>query len=261
MASITTRGMLLPVLLMPRKSFKKYLDIVENNLKVEDLSESQGSWPGSFKAARKYQERILRPENQSSTPAQAPFLPPPPLSHTTGGLSMVVTRSQTIGMHALRTIRSPPFLRGSKRERSHSNSGEYDPSPDYKPSSTDGSSSRNPRPSRKKSKSGKEDAENEVTVNTALILFVEAVSELIPLLKCDWSPTQEMFVSKFNKAISRARIDGCLRTKAENSIQALVEVKAGSRGSKDEEKIQMQESAEMVSWLFRKPRNLPNLNG
>lgn len=97
-------------------------------------------------------------------------------------------------------------------------------------------------------------------MNCSLVLFLEALSDVVPDLKSEWSMTRVPLLPKFRRATSLAKNDGCLRTLHEQIVQGIVEAKPWSRGHALKH-TQMQESAEMVGWIFMDSEKLPSLNG
>jgi hypothetical protein len=102
--------------------------------------------------------------------------------------------------------------------------------------------------------------EDEVIVNNALILFLEALSDMVPNGKSEWTPRHVSFRSSFATAKFEARTDGCLQSLNWKKVQAIVEVKPRVRGA-NPMTIEMQEAAQMVGWIFNDADPIPILNG
>jgi hypothetical protein len=87
---------------------------------------------------------------------------------------------------------------------------------------------------------------DEQIVNTALILFLKAIS-IHKLRRPAWTIHRRTFKFDFASGKLEARTDGYLNLKAggENQVKAIVEVKARVRHNMT----RMQESAQMVAWI------------
>ncbi|KAE8140232.1 hypothetical protein BDV38DRAFT_280227 [Aspergillus pseudotamarii] len=92
-------------------------------------------------------------------------------------------------------------------------------------------------------------AEDENIVNAALLSFLRRVAALTREQQSRWTYKRVLFQSSFGKCSYRAYTDGALRTIRDRIYNALVEVKKGYR-FKDLEKIQLQETAELVGWMI-----------
>lgn len=130
---------------------------------------------------------------------QSPGAPPPTSSpaYNLRGSTIEQTEGSSKGQWArVKHLASQASLKA----RGESSKGDHGPpSEEEYPSSSDSlDSDYEPHP--KKTRRAYKDAEDEVTVNTALILFAEAAYELIPQLKCDWCPLQNSLPQR-----SRAR--------------------------------------------------------
>ncbi|KAE8348320.1 hypothetical protein BDV28DRAFT_143789 [Aspergillus coremiiformis] len=90
---------------------------------------------------------------------------------------------------------------------------------------------------------------DEQIVNTALVVFLNALTIHFDICQtCNWTMHRKGFIAKFEETSFEARTDGYLDDGNENAY-ALIEVKPVVRGEK-ENRIQMQESAQMVGWLM-----------
>ncbi|KAI0141198.1 hypothetical protein GGR57DRAFT_487535 [Xylariaceae sp. FL1272] len=96
--------------------------------------------------------------------------------------------------------------------------------------------------------------EDEQIVNTALILFLNALTIHFPALAADWTLHRRAFrcFDQNNKKIYEARVDGVLRRKTNKEPLVILEVKPYLRDSKKNE-IRMQESAQMAAWVNEMP--------
>lgn len=96
---------------------------------------------------------------------------------------------------------------------------------------------------------------DEQYVNTALITFLDAVTVNLPEVKCHWGIGRLAFKVEFNKASMEVRTDGYLHGLNTDEAFAIVETKAHLREREGNgSRIYMQESAEMVAWIFRDAR-------
>lgn len=91
---------------------------------------------------------------------------------------------------------------------------------------------------------------DEQIVNTALIDFLNAFTIQINTY-CHWTLYRKPFKMNFKNASFEARTDGVLED-SNSKTYALVEVKPMSRYTKDD-RIAMQEAAEIVSWIKCEP--------
>jgi hypothetical protein len=98
---------------------------------------------------------------------------------------------------------------------------------------------------------------DEQYVNQALITFLDAVTVNLPEVKCHWGIRRLPFKVQFALASMEAHTDGYLYgLKANDEAFAIVETKAHLRKRRFEgTRIYMQESAEMVAWIFRDARD------
>ncbi|KAB8207557.1 hypothetical protein BDV34DRAFT_223462 [Aspergillus parasiticus] len=92
-------------------------------------------------------------------------------------------------------------------------------------------------------------AEDENIVNAALLSFLRRVAALTRQQKSRWTYKRVFFLSSFGKSSYKAFTDGALRSIKDRVYNALIEVKKGYR-FKDMEKIQLQETAELVGWMI-----------
>lgn len=91
-------------------------------------------------------------------------------------------------------------------------------------------------------------ANDEQIVNTALLLYLNALSIACPQVQGDWTLHRRQFVLKSKgKKVYEARVDGYLRSR-KNEVKAIVEVKPFTRSS-NPQSIKMQEAAQMAAWI------------
>ncbi|GAA92837.1 similar to An02g01130 [Aspergillus luchuensis IFO 4308] len=104
------------------------------------------------------------------------------------------------------------------------------------------------------------DADDETSVNTALILLLKEISHLIPNIKSDWTFDHLSFSPQFKKGSYTAITDGGLRSKTNQAIMYIVEAKRRVRSARYED-IVMQEGAELVGWIQHGDSPRPELKG
>ncbi|KAH9885069.1 hypothetical protein F4778DRAFT_761863 [Xylariomycetidae sp. FL2044] len=104
-------------------------------------------------------------------------------------------------------------------------------------------------------------AEDEQIVNTALLLYLNALS-VHQKLQYEWSISRRAFClatqSKGGaQKVYEARVDGYLRSRDTKKVLGIVEVKPYARYSrKDGEEVKMQETAQMAAWISEDPPTL-----
>ncbi|KAI0424496.1 hypothetical protein F5Y09DRAFT_353359 [Xylaria sp. FL1042] len=95
-------------------------------------------------------------------------------------------------------------------------------------------------------------ANDEQIVNTALLLYLNALSIACSHVQGDWTLHRRQFVVKSQgKKVYEARVDGYLRSR-NNEVKAIVEVKPFTRSS-NHQSIKMQEAAQMAAWISVDP--------
>lgn len=104
-------------------------------------------------------------------------------------------------------------------------------------------------------------ANDENIVNTALVLFLEAIANLLKPRSFEWSMRRVVLKATFNSASYTVGTDGALWTRLGRSLRALLEVKKVQRNQSvlTDTKITAQEAAEMVSWLKQSPGDAETL--
>ncbi|KAJ5725321.1 uncharacterized protein N7483_006678 [Penicillium malachiteum] len=88
---------------------------------------------------------------------------------------------------------------------------------------------------------------DEQIVNTALLLFLNALTIHFREITSTWTLHRKAFIAKFKQAEYEARTDGYLHDYSGNP-KILLEVKPVKRKEK-QTFIQMQEGAQMVAWI------------
>ncbi|KAJ5420187.1 hypothetical protein N7465_002706 [Penicillium sp. CMV-2018d] len=98
---------------------------------------------------------------------------------------------------------------------------------------------------------------DEQIVNTALLLYLEALLINFGGIQADWTPERRALVVKRHNGqkVYEARVDGFLRYQRDrnNPIMAIVEVKPFPRDTDPNDSIRMQESAQMAAWICQHP--------
>jgi hypothetical protein len=99
-------------------------------------------------------------------------------------------------------------------------------------------------------------------VNTAFVLFLDAIASLAGSPAAEWTLARTSFRASFGKGGFTALTDGGLRNATENCLKGLIEVKKAKRQDNrgTEAKICMQESCEAVAWLLNSPETGGFLN-
>jgi hypothetical protein len=93
---------------------------------------------------------------------------------------------------------------------------------------------------------------DEQIVNTALILFLNALSMRCDEVTAHWTLQRQSFtVGIGNETVYEARVDGFLRSPT-GDVKAIIEVKPCVRSQKSME-IRMQETAQMAAWICSHP--------
>lgn len=96
--------------------------------------------------------------------------------------------------------------------------------------------------------------EDEQIVNTALILYLDALTMHCPHVNGDWSLQRHAFTFYNAKRAKmyEARVDGVLRRRLDREVMAIIEVKSALR-SDNLNDILMQEGAQMAAWISQHP--------
>lgn len=102
-------------------------------------------------------------------------------------------------------------------------------------------------------------AADEQEVNTALVLLLNTTSMFHEHVRADWTGQRRAF---HISTLLEARTDGFLRHDVQDTPMAILEVKSYVRSHK-QPYIQMQETAQMASWIAQYPKQgeLPALKG
>ncbi|KAI8623451.1 hypothetical protein F5Y19DRAFT_481649 [Xylariaceae sp. FL1651] len=93
---------------------------------------------------------------------------------------------------------------------------------------------------------------DEQIVNTALLLYLNALTISCSEVQGDWTLHRRRFVLESRgKKVYEARVDGYLRSR-DNNVKAIVEVKPYTRSNKNWN-IRMQEAGQMAAWIGSDP--------
>ncbi|PKX92916.1 uncharacterized protein P174DRAFT_216266 [Aspergillus novofumigatus IBT 16806] len=224
------------------QSFESYLRGITRNSGPSDVT-------GVFQLVRKYQMQVDNqvPTNGSTDPMStcirmSPTPTPGPATSADGSRG------------------SQPSVKSSSEQSNPSQS--QTPAAEPGPSRTPTESSSAPTdlsgtPAADQEGQTFERTTDEQYVNQALITFLDAVTVNLPEVKRHWGIRRFPFKVQFALASMEAHTDGYLYgLKANDEAFAIVETKAHLRKRNSEgARIYMQESAEMVAWIFRDARN------
>ncbi|KAL2215049.1 hypothetical protein M432DRAFT_593980 [Thermoascus aurantiacus ATCC 26904] len=246
------------------EEFSKYLRAIKAGIEMSNLNEDNVIWPGSFKMARRYQERVIESyqdivnEARGSLRGETPSTTAPSRQshHSLRHRASRIFRG-TFGRQTLRRHRSQPYSTTASQATtggpiSHTTTG--GPAPHASHESGDRPSFPAIQDPSITKKVGEEVA------NIALVLFLEALADLLPASKSEWVPNRVLFTSKFRGGQSEARTDGCLWTREGRNVQAIIEVKPRCR-AQARAALLRQESGEMVGWILSNSEKLPDLHG
>lgn len=105
---------------------------------------------------------------------------------------------------------------------------------------------------------------DEQIINTALILFLTAITIHYAEVKGHWSLSRQAFcvANEFKGKVYEARVDGIPRTGRDREVKAIIEVKPFLRSKDDtiHDAIRIQEAAQMVAWIStHPPRNMAEM--
>jgi hypothetical protein len=98
------------------------------------------------------------------------------------------------------------------------------------------------------------------TINIALVLLLQNISDLIDKVKLEWLPNHYHFTAKLKTANMTAVTDGILRSKDAKNIFGIMEAKKTIRRDSTNA-IQMQETAEVVGWIHTSVDRFTAFNG
>lgn len=223
---------------------------------VPGLSPSSAAWPGAFKPTRDIQEQVVTVKGVSTLERSQKSRP--------GGTRRATTRARqedlstgkkTIGRRLGRKVAGV-----LKRRRSSIESESDSMSQSIFFDDPDVVSSEDDDPTYVEDDDKLPDADDETSVNTALILLLKEISHLIPNIKSDWTFDHLSFSPQFKKGSYTAITDGGLRSKTNQAIMYIVEAKRRVRSARYED-IVMQEGAELVGWIQHGDSPRPELKG
>ncbi|PWY91684.1 hypothetical protein BO94DRAFT_616912 [Aspergillus sclerotioniger CBS 115572] len=211
--------------------FSRYLAILKGVQTVTGMRPSSDAWPGAFKPTRDMQEQVVQVKGVStlreSKRRAKPGSPGPPTRSTA---------RRTIGRRLGRII-VDSFKPGHDHSESELDAISGPASGDTDAASTSSGDDGDPTFI---ADNDLPDADDEASVNTALILLLKELSQLIANVKNEWTVDHLSFSPKFGKAGYITITDGGLRSKATQAVLYIVEAK---------KRIIMQETAEIVGWL------------
>ncbi|OJI86046.1 hypothetical protein ASPTUDRAFT_116205 [Aspergillus tubingensis CBS 134.48] len=236
--------------------FRRYLALLQGVQTVSGLSPSSEAWPGAFKPTRDIQEQVVTVKGVSTLERSQKSRP--------GGTRRATTRAKqedlstgkkTIGRRLGRKVAGV-----LKRGRSSIESESDSMSQSIFFDDPDVVSSEDDDPTYVEDDDKLPDADDETSVNTALILLLKEISHLIPNIKSDWTFDHLSFSPQFKKGSYTAITDGGLRSKTNQAIMYIIEAKRRVSSQRYEE-IVMQEAAELVGWIQHGDSPRPELKG
>ncbi|GIK03496.1 hypothetical protein Aspvir_007568 [Aspergillus viridinutans] len=220
------------------ESFETYLTGITRNWGPADVT-------GVFQLVRKYQMQV---DNQIPTKGSTD-----PMS-TNIRMSPTPTPGPATSSDGSRGSQPPVESSSKQSDPSQSQTPAAEPGSSRAPTeSSSASTDSHGTPAAEQEGKIFERTTDEQYVNQALITFLDAVTVNLPEVKCHWGIRRLPFKVEFALASMEAHTDGYLYgLKANNEAFAIVETKAHSRKRRGEgSRIYMQESAEMVAWIFR----------
>lgn len=247
--------------------FKSYLASLDPG-RTRGLSKSSVNVGGVYALARYYQflsaQEKATSESVVSTPKVAMFT-------RSRARQYYMKQQQTTPTKAGRPTTSPSaspkednlddFIDGMQGLKI----GSHTPTTGGSPTSSSGNYLSPQTPLQSWGSSSAEAVEDEQIINTALILFLNALTLLCPEVTDHWSLFRRPFTycSPTGEKVYEARVDGLLRSSTADSdgteARIIVEVKpcyrcvARKQGSKShvpKPQIRMQETAQMVAWIY-----------
>ncbi|GJP90955.1 uncharacterized protein AlacWU_03854 [Aspergillus niger] len=234
--------------------FRRYLALLQGVQTVSGLSPSSVAWPGAFKPTRDTQEQVVTVKGVSTLEKSQKSRPGGTREATGARQENLSTGKKTIGRSLGRKV-ADVLKRGRSSYDSESDSMSRSIFDDQTMVS-----SEDDDPTYVDDDDKLPDADDETSVNTALILLLKEISHLIPNIKSDWTVDHLRFSPRFRKASYTAITDGGLRSKTNQAVLYIVEAKRRVRSRKYEE-IVMQEAAELVGWIQNGDSPRPDLKG
>ncbi|GLA61845.1 hypothetical protein ABZX51_002245 [Aspergillus tubingensis] len=234
--------------------FRRYLALLQGVQTVSGLSPSSAAWPGAFKPTRDIQEQVVTVKGVSTLERSQKSRPGGTRRATSAKQEDLSTSKKTIGRRLGRKV-AEALKRGRSPIESESDSMSQSIFDD-----PDVVSSEDDDPTYVEDDDKLPDADDETSVNTALILLLKEISHLIPNIKSDWTFDRLSFSPQFRRASYTAITDGGLRSKTNQAILYILEAKRRVRSQRYEE-IVMQEAAELVGWIQHGDSPRPELKG
>lgn len=236
--------------------YKAYLQLIRMGISVIDLASDHPSYPGSFKPVKRVQEQIAAVQDVD--------IPPEHRYRQWNQQLYKVAKSDTRKekgkmaklrpSFALKLSSRKPSQRDSARNAKELISAQVLEQSEGPPIPESAVEVDEPYVDKYY------EALYETTPNSALILLLQGVSELVERTGLEWTFDHIHLKASFDRGSFNAWTDGAFQTRGGKDILAIVEVKKKPRERKEME-ILMQEGAEMVAWLMRENGRLPDLNG
>lgn len=222
-----------------------YLYVVRNDIKIEQLHEGDQNWPGSFKPARALQEQTMTVggvhDRDRITTAPGQY-----------NLKLLRQKRSRLDLSRMATLRRP---KGRKAAQLVEGGGDTETETLDRPG-TPGSNIGSAQMERRSFPQ----AEDESAPNSALIVFLQSLSDLVKGVNVEWVANRVRFSPAFKNGRYNTHTDGALRIKGTNAVMAIVEVKKCDRFDSVVD-IQLQEAAEEVGWLMARDRaQVPSFN-
>ncbi|KAI1735405.1 hypothetical protein F4680DRAFT_453092 [Xylaria scruposa] len=240
--------------LLERQDWQSYLEAIADHLSHENSDDSFYSL-GSFSLVRYYQLASHKRPNPSIHAAELSCLPKLDFSPIA-----TRTRAAQSGVPSTPT----PAGRGPNVNVDHLTSDMEDMSLGLESDSASEDGANEPLPFSPHSPLSGDIAktypliEDEQIVNTALLLYLNALTIHCKTIKGDWTIHRHPFVVKTTEKtkVYEARVDGYLKRRADGEVMALVEVKPFIRYSDpsgDGQAVKMQETAQVAAWISQHP--------
>ncbi|KAL3460934.1 hypothetical protein BJX64DRAFT_289872 [Aspergillus heterothallicus] len=227
-----------------------YFSILENRIPVASLVPGLNPWPGAFKPARDLQEQLAVVGGVDTMDVSIRLDIPRPRNMTTRGVAALSGDSPIGDSPYIIKGYDPDATRGKKRHLASATSLEEETSHESSYSHQLDDEMAKDLP----------DADDETSVNTALLLLLKELSFLVRKREVEWTVDRVRFAPQFAKGGFTTCTDGAFLLRHSNRIIAIVEAKRRLR-SKDPKSIMMQEAAELVGWLLdSRAAEFPGLN-
>lgn len=235
------------------KAFGNFLDAIGDKINVDSLSRDGDNWPGEFVTVLRFLEDILETNESDAptTPQQNPqassFAP-----HATA-----IPRSQRAARARVNyselweesdedTVEWKRDTFSRKRPRLDETALQDEGTAQDDDMATD--ESKHPP------------VADEAIPNTFFVALLKELGSIVPGCKSKWAMNHVDLKAEFRKGSYVARTDGCLRTKANKVVQAILEVKPRIRSAILKATLK-QEASEMSAYFHKGEEGLADLGG